>query len=599
MGGVTGKRSSDGAGPPPASHGAHATATPGKATRVGELERSAMHAPPGDVSDAARAQVGGAFGARAQGVDYGVGGGAAEARGVNAVTVGGKVDFAPDKFDLESHDGRARLGEETAHAMQQGNQGEPSSVRALEGEAKQAGRDFAAGHNPRVELAAPSDLALADDPKDPKVVPKDTDPSPEVPDLQNGEVDAIKKAITGGDKDEALRLVLKALQRIDATAFKSDDLVDGKLHTGTSKTRQGPKFEAWLKTYLDDVAAKKSKPTAKLSKAEVAKAISEAKPPADQKDIMVMIGSGHFGTASLLYSTVRHEFVHVQQLRKDYLTQISRFVMPAGLNPPDPGKLGEDREVEAYLWEMEHLAGTGLQDPGELKLLWEECSNDFLNASAGTVKTLGPRFKAAFADVWKKAMDGHIAAIADHHKKFTASKTVAEPGRVEKLRDDMEHMWLNRTRFDNPWSGHVASHKTALDQATEMLTWIKSDRFTKLLDLIDKEVAAGYSNPDDPMMRRKNLREAWGELEAATRTALKARYDVTGPALWEKTFDALEVEVRTRIKADELDIAQELMNVGVKELFDTADKGVKTATFQPRRDALQAEIKAARKAKKP
>src|SRR5262249_30719635 len=144
MGGVTGKHSSDSAGPASASHAG--PATPGKATRVSELERSAMYVAPaaGDVGDAARAEVGGAFGSRAQGVDYGVAGGVAEARGASAVTVAGKVDCAPGKFALASHEGRARLGEETAHAVQHRNQGEPSSVRALEGEAKQAGLDFAA-----------------------------------------------------------------------------------------------------------------------------------------------------------------------------------------------------------------------------------------------------------------------------------------------------------------------------------------------------------------------------------------------------------------------------------------------------------------------
>jgi hypothetical protein len=88
-------------------------------------------------------------------------------------------------------------------------------------------------------------------------------------------------------------------------------------------------------------------------------------------------------------------------------------------------------------------------------------------------------------------------------------------------------------------------------------------------------------------------------LPHATRTALKARYETTGPALWEKTFDAVEVEIRKQIKADEPDLAQELMNVSMKELFATADKGVKKEPFQTRREAVQAEIKAARKAKKP
>src|SRR5262249_24513801 len=100
--------------------------------------------------------------------------------------------------------------EETAHAVQQSNRGEPSSVASLEGEAKQAGEDFASGRPPKVEMAAPPALALADDGTDKDKPAKDTDPSPEVPDLTNAEVAAINKVLTT-DEDEALRLVLKAL----------------------------------------------------------------------------------------------------------------------------------------------------------------------------------------------------------------------------------------------------------------------------------------------------------------------------------------------------------------------------------------------------
>jgi hypothetical protein len=52
----------------------------------------------------------------------------------------------------------------------------------------------------------------------------------------------------------------------------------------------------------------------------------------------------------------------------------------------------------------------------------------------------------------------------------------------------------------------------------------RADRFTKLLDQIDQEVKTGYSNPDDPIKRRSELRTAWSELEAATKTALNPRY---------------------------------------------------------------------------
>jgi len=576
-------------------------AAPGKATRVAELERSALHVGPADVSGAARAEVGSAFGARGQGVDYSVGGGSAEGRGVNAVTIGGKVDFAPGQFDPGGPDGRARLGEETAHAVQQSNQGAPASVGALEGEAKRAGLDFAAGHTPKVELAAPAGSALADDPKDAKdTAPKDTDPSPEVPDLQQGEVAAIQKVLAS-DRDEALRLLLKALQRINAADFSATDLTDNKLHSGgPTRTKQGAAFEAWLATYLDDVATKASKTTNKLTKTEVKKAIQDAKPPADKKDIKVTMGNGHFASVALLYSSVRHEFIHVQQLRKDYLTQISPSVMPAGLDPPASGSLGKDRELEAYLWEMEHLSNTGLKDPGELKLLWNECSNAFLNASATATATFGTRFKAAFKNVWKKAMDGHIAAIADHHKKFKASGAVSEPGKVESLKDDMEMMWLNKSQFENTWAAHTAAHTAALDQAKEMIAAIKAERFTRLIDAIDKEVTTGYTDSDEAFSRWEKLSSAWGELETATKAAMKTRYETTAPLLWEKTFDALETEIKRRISIGEAEIAQELMTNSVGDLFRKADKAVKTGAFDARRKALQSEItKAKAKVKKP
>lgn len=593
MAGVVGKsRSSEATGGPAGPAGDdRGHPTPGKATLTGGLDHALAPRPPTSVSELARGEVGAAFGGRAQGVDYEVGGGAAEARGAHAVTSAGKVDFAPGKFDLTSLAGRARLGEETAHAVQQANPGPPATVAALEGEAKRAGLEFAEGRAARAELAAPPGVALTDDPKAPVAPdPKDTDPSKEVPDLQHGEVTALNKVLATSPED-ALKQLLKALQRIDATTFAATDLTEGKLHTsGTTSTRQGPGFEAWLTTYLDGVAAAASKPRDKLTKAEIGKAIKDAAPPADKKDIRVAMGRGHFASAALLYSSVRHEFVHVQQIRKDYLAHIPSSVMPTGVAAPDFGSLGKDREVEAYLWEMEHLGNTGLKDPSELKLLWKECSNAFLNASPAATATYGARFKAAFKDVWKKAMDGHIAAIADHHAKWKASGSVAEPGTVERLKDDLEMMWLNRDKFENTWSAHTAPHAAALAQANALIAAIKSDRFTKLLDKADKEVAAGYASSDDAFARWDEVTAAWGALDPAGKAAAQARYDTTAPALWEKTFDALEAEIRKRIKDGEADVAQELMTNSVGDLFKKAAKSVKVATFQPRRAALQAEI---------
>lgn len=115
-------------------------ASPGKSTLTEALQRQVAPRAPVDVSGEARVEVAPAFGPRAHGVDYGIGGEAAEKRGANAITIAGKVDFAPGQYDVGSPEGRARLGEETAHAAQQSNPGEPSSVASLEGEAKTSAR---------------------------------------------------------------------------------------------------------------------------------------------------------------------------------------------------------------------------------------------------------------------------------------------------------------------------------------------------------------------------------------------------------------------------------------------------------------------------
>ncbi|HEU4561274.1 MAG TPA: DUF4157 domain-containing protein [Longimicrobium sp.] len=64
----------------------------------------------------------------------------------------------------------------------------------------------------------------------------------------------------------------------------------------------------------------------------------------------VWLGSDPFQSVANLYSTFRHELVHVQQ-HHDHARAISRG---RGV-----------KEVYAYLWELEHAAGTGLARPAE------------------------------------------------------------------------------------------------------------------------------------------------------------------------------------------------------------------------------------------
>jgi hypothetical protein len=590
-----------GRGATAAAGGTHAS--PGKTTLTEALQRQAAPRAPADVSGEARAEVASAFGPRAHGVDYSVGGGAAEARGANAITIAGKVDFAPGQYDAGSPEGRARLGEETAHAMQQSNPGESSSVASLEGEAKRAGSDFAAGRAPKVDLAAPPTLALADDPKDKDAVktdnaPKDTDPSTEVPDLQNGELAAIKKVIAS-DPDEALKQLLKALQRIDATQFSADDLTGKQLGTkgGSSVTKQGPVFQAWLDTYLDGVATAKSKTKDKLTKAEVKQAIHDAAPPADKKDISCSISTGAFSSASLLYSTVRHEFVHVAQLRASYLEYLPSDIMPQDVSSPSDSKVREDREVEAYLWEMENLARTGLTDLGEVFLLWEQCSTAWLNRGPGSNK-FKARFEAAFKTVWGKSMDGHLAAIDTAYQAFQKASSVADASKVQTLESNLGTLWRYRVNFGINWAPYVAKEAAAKKQLKEMNASIKADAFKKTLDGIDAKIKTGYADDQDALTALKDLTGQWDALEQATRDAVKDRFKATAPVLWEKTLTLMEAEIRRRIGLKEFAVVQEYIDGDLHDLFGLGAKcQVTTATFEPRRAALKTELAKAKAAK--
>jgi Domain of unknown function (DUF4157) len=583
-----------------AAQGSGVRDSAGKATATMALQRKAVEGAPSnafDVSDVARAEVGSAFGAAAQGVAYQVGGGTAEARGANAITTGGKVDFAPGQFDLESHQGRARLGEETAHAVQQSNPGETSSVASLEGEAKQAGEDFASGHAPKVERAAPRGLALADDPKDKDKAAKDTDPSTEVPDLTNGEVAAIKKVITS-NQAEALGLVLKALQRIDATKFSSKDLTDGKLHAGSgSSTIQGPKFQAWIETTLDAYAKTLSKKRADLSASEVKKALQAAPVPAASKDITVTIGSGHFASVSLLYSTVRHEFVHVEQIRADFVGYIPSELMPSGVDSPSDNKTKNNRELEAYQWEMEHLASTGLKETGELYLLWDKSSDAWQNASADAQKKVDPAYGKAFNNVWKLAMDGHIAALDEQHKAFKKSGKVSDESAVFTLQQHLKMMWNYRDNFGNKWSGSEAGYKAALAQSEEMLGNGAAEEFKKAIDKADASLKTGITDAWAAYSTWFDLLNLWIKLDATISKTYEARFQVTAPALWDKAFTLYEAKINAALKAGEVDDADTLLYEKIGTLFMHASKSsIKEADYAKRKKALEDAVK---KAKKP
>jgi hypothetical protein len=438
---------------------------------------------------------------------------------------------------------------------------------------------------------------------------KDWDPSPDVPDLLVADAKAIQAALVlargaateperAAAREKALKVMLICLQRVDRSKFASDGLVEGKIHysEGNSKTLQGEGFAVFLRAHLEKHATNLGKKRTDLTKAEVTSALGALKVadiPKDDRTIHVQINTSHFATVSLLYSTVRHEWVHVEQLRAGYLAYIPDAVL-RGVPGPDTGTLYDDREVEAYLWEMENLAGTGLKEASHVFTVWSQSAKHWGKAGLQAKKTLDARFKAAFAPTWKLAVEGHVTAIAAHHAKLKKDATVENPATVRTLYRDLEQLWKDRSRFgiEAGWKAHEAARATAIAQCEEILAKVISND----LDAADKAVAAGGLSAEDAYrtwFRLLNLPK--DELPRSVVALHEARFKTTAPPLWEKAFTGFAVEIRKKIAEGKTAEANSLLDVRIETLWrhrvltSAAEKG-----HAQLRQALQDEVRRAR-----
>jgi hypothetical protein len=159
-------------------------------------------------------------------------------------------------------------------------------------------------------------------------------PSSTIPDLEEGKVKSAEGSISAGQFQEAIDTLVK-----DASAkgrVNRDLLKDRTMHYDSSLDQEG------------------------LTDNPVKDASGGIAP------INVHIGPPAFKSVSWLYSTLLHEFVHVEQL------QPASAHMPVVVKgeSTDPG-VGSQREVEAYAFEIMHAEGTGLKaSPAGIADVW-------------------------------------------------------------------------------------------------------------------------------------------------------------------------------------------------------------------------------------
>jgi hypothetical protein len=415
-------------------------------------------------------------------------------------------------------------------------------------------------------------------------------PSTEVPDLEEDVVTDLNKFIAAKDHQGALDCMLKALEKKDPATFDSKMLQGGKMKPigGTSNTGIGTKTQTWLKKELE-----KGPKDIKTDEKACRKYLDGLAVPNDELQIRIEISTEALNSAANIYTTVRHEFIHFQQIKKAPLKYISSSDFPSGFANPSQSTDVALMEVEAYLWEAENIANTGAdKDPW---LLW----NNYIHLNekwGGTVKTesatLKPRFLAAMETVWEKALDGYLVKAEALIK--AAGTGAMDAKAVTALNDAMNYigdLWAYRGNYsakEKTYQPRVEAVKKYQKDAEAS----KADAEfpTKLADAVKKFKSA--SSDYDGYNVWNRLVKDWKALSPTGQKKYEADYAKEVVPIWTGSFDMLDKDMTATYAKDKDDsnLVGEA-NAMNKMVDQAADSKIDDKTLAPRKKILDAWIK--------
>lgn len=409
-----------------------------------------------------------------------------------------------------------------------------------------------------------------------------TKPSTEVPDLDESVVNAINAALGSGDKAKALSLLLEALAAKDPVKYDKAKLVGGKLHTtsGSSLTQRGPKFQAWLEEML-----KKGPANIKTGDKAMQAYLDSLTPPADKVDIKVSIGNGFFNNVSHLYSTVMHEFIHVDQLRANPMKAIMTSEWPAGFDKPSHGTEIGLREFEAYSWEEANLAQTGMdKHPDEMWNLFEQLrSHGPLSSDAAA----SAKWKASLENLFKLSFGLYLSA-AEALMKQAAAKPLdkTQEAQLEQQYLQMKDLWGFEHQFPATSALFKARYEVVAKYFKDKADQKAAADFPAALKKAETAIQAASSDYDaynvwNPLFQK------WKALPAAAQQQHLAATKKLLPAIWEKSFDMLEKKLAAIFKADKMDRnVVPIWNTLSELVYEAQDSLVEDAALKPRKTLL-------------
>ncbi len=412
-------------------------------------------------------------------------------------------------------------------------------------------------------------------------------PSKEVPDLEEDVVTKVNAFLQAGKKQEAIDEIMKALAAKDPAQFDLSVLDGGKVHhtySSSAHAALGPKAKAWLQTMLT-----KGPEKIKTDKAEMRKYLDTLALPKDQMDFHVEISDNFCNNAANLYSSIRHEFVHVGQKRANPFKYLSTSEIGRGWANPSLDYDHDFNEFEAYGWEADNLTQTGMdQRPSDAWNVYIQL------AKHGPDRTSDPDnnklWKQKLEKLWTTAFTGLLVRAEGGITKQKAG-TLDATG--EKQLDD-DHYQLKKL-----WGfGHnyPTSSEKVEARYKAVNSYYEGKEFVKLMKESETKILAAKKGYDGFNVWRP-LHNEWINLSADLQQAHQAEYTRIMPGIWTKTFDLFVLQAEKLHKEDPVswksaieDYVWRSGNMLLNTKTSMVDDKVKEAK-QKELDALKAKVK--------
>ncbi len=275
--------------------------------------------------------------------------------GAQAFTHGSDIFFDENKFNPETTTGKHLLAHELTHVVQQGKAGVKKKF---------------------IQKNEEKDRDVVTEEKDPIADSKlkKEDAAEKIPGLSTEIVKELTELIANKKRKEALNKLVEFL--INDGQMDASLLEEGKMHYGGAAGGEGLASPPGYKKD-PDTGELKAKPTP------------------------VRIGWRAFKNVPLLYSTVMHEYIHVQQFQEP----VARGTKgQRGL-----GWLIKRQEVEAYAYELINADKTGLSTYPTLMLdAWSRLNSEWNGLGKASKKLLNPMYESAYQSTKKVVGDKKI-----------------------------------------------------------------------------------------------------------------------------------------------------------------------------------------------